>query len=145
MRTVFPISLFCFAWTTDPDIHPIVPVLASTVWGWSFYTLILMTFTYTEDAYKTFSASALAGIGLIRNLFGAAFPLFAHSLFTQLGYDWAGTLLAVLALVLVPIPFILSQHGRVLREKSPWAREHMDDLDEEGEESHSAESLEEPN
>ena len=27
-----------------------------------------MTLTYTEDAYKTYSASALAGIGLIRNL-----------------------------------------------------------------------------
>lgn len=88
-----------------------------------------MTFTYTEDSYKVYSASALAGIGLIRNLFGAAFPLFAHSMFTQLGYQWASTILAGLALVLVPIPFVWSRYGRVLREKSPWAREHMDDLD----------------
>lgn len=99
-----------------------------------------MTFTYTEDAYKTFSASALAGIGLIRNLFGAAFPLFAHGLFTKLGYEWAGTLLAGLALVLVPIPFVLSRYGRVLREKSPWAREHMDDLDVDEDETLSAEA-----
>lgn len=125
--------MFCFAWTTSPDIHPLVPVLASALWGWSFYTLILMTFTYTEDSYKQYSASALAGIGLIRNLFGAGFPLFAHSLFTNLGYEWAGTLLAGLALVLVPIPFILSRYGRVLREKSPWAREHMDDLEDDEE------------
>lgn len=102
-----------------------------------------MTFTYTEDAYKTFSASALAGIGLIRNLFGAAFPLFAHSLFTNMGYEWAGTLLAFLALGLVPIPFVLSRYGRLLREKSPWAREHMDDLDEEEDSLQSAEDLEE--
>ncbi|CAN8101587.1 unnamed protein product [Discula destructiva] len=141
---LLPISLFCFAWTTDPSIHPIIPVLASVLWGWSFYSLILMTFTYTEDAYKTFSASALAGIGLIRNLFGAAFPLFAHSLFTEMGYEWAGTLLAGLALALVPIPFVLSRYGRVLREKSPWAREHMDDLDEEDEAPQSAEDFEEP-
>lgn len=106
-----------------------MPVLASALWGWSFYSLILMTFTYTEDSYKQYSASALAGIGLIRNLFGAAFPLFAHGLFTSLGYQWAGTLLAGLALVLVPIPFVLSRYGRILREKSPWAREHMDDLE----------------
>ncbi|KAF4534551.1 MFS multidrug transporter [Lasiodiplodia theobromae] len=125
----FPISLLWFAWTTSPSIHPLIPVLASALWGWSFYTLILMTFTYTEDSYKVYSASALAGIGLIRNLFGAAFPLFAHSMFTQLGYQWASTILAGLALVLVPIPFVWSRYGRVLREKSPWAREHMDDLD----------------
>lgn len=124
-----PVSLLWFAWTTDPSIHPVVPVLASALWGWSFYSLILMTFTYTEDSYKGYSASALAGIGLIRNLFGAGFPLFAHSLYTDLGYEWAGTLLAGLALVLVPIPFVLSRYGRLLREKSPWAREHMDDLE----------------
>lgn len=132
-RVVFPISMFWFAWTTSPDLHPLVPVLASALWGWSFYTLILMTFTYTEDSYKQYSASALAGIGLIRNLFGAAFPLFAHSLFTNLGYEWAGTLLSGLALVLVPIPFVLSRYGRLLRERSPWAREHMDDLEDDEE------------
>ncbi|KAL1879176.1 hypothetical protein Daus18300_001755 [Diaporthe australafricana] len=134
---LFPVSLLLFALTTGPGIHPIFPILASTLWGFSFYTLILMTFTYTEDSYKVYSASALAGIGLIRNLFGAGFPLFAHDLFTKLGYQWAGTLLACLAVILVPIPFVWSRHGRLLRERSPWAREHMDELegDEEDEEA----------
>ncbi|KUI59671.1 Caffeine resistance protein 5 [Cytospora mali] len=126
---LFPISLFCFAGTSSPSTHPIFPILASSLWGFSFYTLILMTFTYTEDSYKVYSASALAGIGLIRNVFGAGFPLFAHSLFTELGYQWAGTLLAGLAMILVPIPFVWSRYGRLLREKSPWARQHMDDLE----------------
>lgn len=36
---VLPISLLAFAFTARPDIHPFVPVLASAVWGWSFYTL----------------------------------------------------------------------------------------------------------
>lgn len=40
--TVFPISLLLFALTTGPGIHPILPILASTLWGFSFYTLILM-------------------------------------------------------------------------------------------------------
>lgn len=40
--TVFPISLLLFALTTDPAIHPIFPILASALWGFSFYTLILM-------------------------------------------------------------------------------------------------------
>ena len=72
---VLPISLLAFAFTARQDIHPFFPVLASAFWGWSFYCLILMTLTYTEDAYKTFSASGLAGVFLIRNLAGAGFPL----------------------------------------------------------------------
>lgn len=39
---VFPISLFCFAVTSSPSTHPIFPILASSLWGFSFYTLILM-------------------------------------------------------------------------------------------------------
>lgn len=38
----FPISLFIFAWTSYSWLPWIAPVLASALWGWSFYTLILM-------------------------------------------------------------------------------------------------------
>ena len=141
----FPISLFWFAWTSGPSFHWIVPIIASALWGWSFYTLILLTYMYTEDSYKVsysfrlnyrrsfgrsqvYSASALAGLGLIRNLAGAGFPLFGRQMFTNLGYEWAGTVLAFLAIVMVPIPFVLSRYGRALRLRSPWAKEHMDDL-----------------
>ncbi|KAK4541429.1 hypothetical protein LTR36_008030 [Oleoguttula mirabilis] len=124
----FPISLFWFAWTTYSSINPTVPVIATALWGWSFYTILLMTYTYTEDSYKQYAASALAGLGLIRNIAGAGFPLFGNQMFENLGYRWAGSLLAFLALLLVPIPFILSRYGFELRKRSPWAREHMDEL-----------------
>ncbi|KAK6087796.1 major facilitator superfamily transporter [Seiridium cupressi] len=128
---VFPISLLGFAWTTDASISPIIPIIASAFWGWSFFTLILMTLQYTEDAYRVFSASALAGIGLIRNIAGAAFPLFGRNLFHTLGYQWGGSLLAFLSIALIPIPFVLARYGPTLRRKSPWARQHMDDADDE--------------
>ena len=48
----FPVSLFWFAWTSYKEVHFIVPIIASALWGWSFYTLILMTYMYTEDSYK---------------------------------------------------------------------------------------------
>ena len=124
-----PISLFWFAWTSQ-HVHWIVPIIASSLWGWSFYTLILMTYMYTEDSYKVYSASALAGLGLIRNLAGAGFPLFANQMFERLGYQWAGSLLAFLSIVLIPIPFIIAKKGRALRLRSPWARQHMDDIEE---------------
>lgn len=128
---LFPISLFWFGWTSTPryNIHWIVPVLATVVFGFSFYTLILMTYMYVEDSYMVFSASALAGVGLVRNLFGAGFPLFGTQLFENEGCNWAGTILACLAILLVPIPFILERYGTILRTKSPYARQHMDGID----------------
>jgi len=85
-----------------------------------------MTYNYTEDSYKTYSASALAGIGLIRNLAGAGFPLFGTQMYHRLGDEGASSLLAGLAVLLVPIPFVLSSYGVRLRRKSPWARQHME-------------------
>ncbi|EPE30569.1 MFS general substrate transporter [Glarea lozoyensis ATCC 20868] len=117
----FPISLFWFAWTSYSFIHFIVPILASALWGWSFYTLILMTYTYTEDSYHTFSASALAGIGLIRNIAGAGFPLFGRQMYGRLGNQGASSLLAGLACLMVPIPFLLGRFGERLRGRSRWA------------------------
>ncbi|PQE24376.1 polyamine transporter protein [Rutstroemia sp. NJR-2017a BVV2] len=132
---LLPISLFWFAWTSPPQyhIHWIVPILATSLFGYSFYTLILMTYLYVEDSYMVFSASALAGVGLIRNLAGAGFPLFGSQMFENEGYNWAGSILAFLAMVLVPIPFILEKWGPRIRARSPWARQHMDDNDDDNE------------
>lgn len=128
---LLPISLFWFAWTSPPqyNIHWIVPILATVMFGFSFYTLILMTYTYVEDSYMHFSASALAGVGLIRNVAGGGFPLFGTQMFENEGYNWAGSILAFLAILLVPIPFILERYGTRLRARSPYARQHMDEDD----------------
>jgi hypothetical protein len=123
--------LFWFAWTSVPayNIHWIVPILATALFGYSFYTLILMSYIYVEDSYMVFSASALAGVGLVRNLAGGVFPLFGMQMFENSGYNWAGTLLGGLALLLAPIPFVLERYGTKLRSRSPYARQHMDDED----------------
>jgi len=122
----FPISLFIFAFTSYTWLSWVGPVVASGLWGWSFYTLILMTYTYTEDSYGMFSASALAGIGLVRNATGCGFPLFGRQMFLNEGFQYAGLILACLALVLMPIPFVLAREGQALRRRSPWASQMME-------------------
>lgn len=86
-----------------------------------------MTLTYTEDAYKTYSASALAGIGLIRNLAGAGFPLVGRHLFLNMGTRNASLILMAIAIILAPIPFVLEVRGESLRRRSPWAAAHEDE------------------
>lgn len=124
---ILPASLLAFAFTATPSVHPFFPVLVSAFWSWSFYTLITMTLTYTEDAYKTYSASALAGIGLVRNLAGAAFPLAGRSLFLNVGTRNASLVLTAVAILLAPIPFVLEKRGVSLRKRSPWAIAHEDE------------------
>lgn len=92
-----------------------------------------MTLTYTEDAYKTYSASALAGIGLVRNLAGAGFPLIGRRLFLSTGTRTASLVLMAIAVCLVPIPFVLEKRGLSLRKRSPWAAAHEDEDDSDAE------------
>lgn len=126
---LLPISLFLFAWTCPPEynIHWIVPILATALFGFSFFTLIFMVAIYSEESYMQYSASALAGIGLARNVAGAVFPMVGGVMFRDLGYQWAGTIIAVLACLLAPIPFILERYGPQLRARSPFAKSHVED------------------
>jgi len=40
---ILPLSLLAFAFLATPTIHPFFPVLASACWGWSFYTLSMIS------------------------------------------------------------------------------------------------------
>ena len=80
------------------------------------------------DSYQTYSASALAGVILVRNLVGAEFLLFATQMYESLGYEWASSLLGFLATLLVPIPFIFFYMGRAIRLRILWAREHFEKM-----------------
>jgi len=123
---LLPISLFWFAWTSYPMVHWIVPIIGSTLFGAGIYIVILAVLSYVVDSYGSYSASALAGVILVRNLVGAGFPLFSRQMYQTLGNEWASSLLAFLSLLFVPIPIWWFHKGEQLRLNSPWAREHFD-------------------
>jgi hypothetical protein len=111
-----------FIRTSLKFVHWIVPIIASAFFGAGIYIVILSVLNYIVDSYQTYSASALAGVILVRNLVGAGFPLFASQMYHKLGLEWASTLLAFLSLLFVPIPIWWFYRGEQLRLKSPWAR-----------------------
>lgn len=123
---LIPISLFWFGWTSYRSVHWIVPIIGSAFFGAGIYIVILSILNYVVDSYQTYSASALAGVILVRNLVGAGFPLFATQMYERLNYEWASSLLGFIAILLVPIPFIFFYFGKTIRLRSPWAREHFD-------------------
>lgn len=57
----------------------------------------------------------------MRNMFAASFPLFANYMFNGMGYQWACTLLALIAVICVPLPYILFFKGETIRSRSSYA------------------------
>jgi DHA1 family multidrug resistance protein-like MFS transporter len=68
-----------------------------------------------------YSASAMAANAMIRAATGAAFPLFTDQMFRKLGVGWAGTVIAGVALLLAPSPFVFARYGARIRAKSEFA------------------------
>ncbi|GAA5909642.1 MFS transporter [Sporobolomyces salmoneus] len=121
---MLPAGLFWFAWTTQPSVHWIVPIIASFPFGCAMVLIFLSMFSYLIDVYYVFAASALAANAVLRSLLGFAFPLFTRSMFDRLGTQWALTLLAFLALLFTPVPFLFLFYGDRIRAKSTFAPGH---------------------
>ncbi|KIK94332.1 hypothetical protein PAXRUDRAFT_828105 [Paxillus rubicundulus Ve08.2h10] len=116
-----PISLFWLAFTTYPQIHWIVPIIASIPFGSGIYFVFTSTFTYLVSAYRPIAASALASNSALRSAFAVAFPLFAGAMYNRLGTVGATALLAGLTTIMVPLPFVFYRIGAQLRMKSQFA------------------------
>ncbi|KAJ8593269.1 MFS general substrate transporter [Rhizopogon salebrosus TDB-379] len=116
-----PIGLFGLAFTTYPQVHWIVPIIASIFFGSGIYFVFTSTFTYLVIAYRPIAASAMASNSALRSAFAAAFPLFAGAMYDRLGTVGATALLAGLATIMAPLPFIFYRIGARLRMNSRFA------------------------
>jgi MFS family permease len=117
------VALFWFAWTSYPSISYWSPMLAGSLLGLCLLFIFVGLFNFIVDAYLANAASALSGNTVCRSAFGAGFPLFATQMFQRLGTQWAASLLGFLALLMVPIPFVLSRYGARIRAMSKHAAE----------------------
>ncbi|KAK5123537.1 hypothetical protein LTR85_002575 [Meristemomyces frigidus] len=118
---IVPISLFGFAWTTFPRVHWIVPIVFSGLFGLGNILCFSGIFTFLVECYPLYAASALAANSFARSSFAAAFPLFGVQMYNRLGYQWASTVLAFIALAMTPFPILFFRYGKRLRGSSRFA------------------------
>lgn len=118
---LIPISLFWWAWTSNPHITWVPQVLAGIPFGCGILMIFLQGLNYLIDVYKMYANSALAGNTFVRNLVGAGFPLFAIPMYERLGVAWATSLLGFLAVAMVPIPFLFYVFGKRIRGWSKYS------------------------
>ena len=117
-----PICLFWFGWSARPSIHWIMPIIGSSFFSMGAFLLFMAVLSYLGDAYPKYVASVYAGNDLVRSAFGAAFPLFANAMYNKLGIAWGSSLLGLLSVVFIPIPFALYFYGKRIRHASKMAR-----------------------
>jgi len=119
---LLPIGVFMWAWTANPHVPWIVPLIALTIFMIGAYILYFVVFVYLADCYGMYASSAMAGQSLFRNVLSTTFPLFTKQMFANLTYRWANTMFGCIACLMVPIPFILYIYGSDLRGRSAFSR-----------------------
>lgn len=127
-----PIGLFIFAWTSYPRLTWVGPCLAGFPCGIGFCLLYNSANNYIVDSYQHHAASALAAKTFLRSMWGAACPLFTIQMYHRLGNEWAGSLLAFIALACCAIPFLFYWFGAKIRSYSKYAYSPEDEAAEKG-------------
>jgi hypothetical protein len=78
----------------------------------------MASLTYLVDAYDVYAASAVAASIFLRSLGGALLPLAGGPMFSALGIGWESSLLAFIAVAMIPVPLIFLKYGERIRQKN---------------------------
>ena len=124
-----PLGLFIFSWTSYPDVSAWGPMMGGFPVGFGFIFLYNSANNYIVDTYQHQAASGLAAKTFLRSIWGASVVLFTEQMYHRLGYEWAGSLIAFIALACCAIPFVFFFYGSSIRKYSRFA--YADDEDDE--------------
>lgn len=116
------ISLFWLAWTAKRSVHWTAPVLSGLLFGLGYQTIFISLLTYVTDAYRIYSASALAASVILRSIVGALFPLAADPLYESLGVEWGTSVVGFISVACVPIPMVFLYAGPWIRKRSRFCQ-----------------------
>lgn len=118
---MLPIGLFVYSFTQYGYLIWVGPVIALAPITIGIFFIFESCYSYTSDCYGDSSSSAIAGQGFLRNTLGGVTPLFASQFFHNVGSQYAGLILALVATLLSTIPFVLFLFGKKIRSRSKIA------------------------
>jgi multidrug resistance protein len=116
-----PVGLFIFGWTSYPRLSWWGPAMGGFPVGFGFIFLYNSANNYLVDTYQHQAASALAAKTFLRSIWGACVVLFTIQMYHWLGYQWASSLLAFIALACCGIPYVFYFKGKQIRSYSHYA------------------------
>lgn len=119
-----PVGQLWFSWTATPiTIHWIWPILAGIPFGAGNTLVFIYASNYMAGCYGIYAASALSGNSVVRSIFGGTLPLAGPYMYKALTPNWAGTLLGLTQVALIPIPFAFYKWGPQIRARSPLIKQ----------------------
>jgi hypothetical protein len=118
---LFAIGLWWFGWTADAQIPWASSVVAAACIGGGFNIVFQQSINFLIDTYRLYAASAVSANTLLRSFMAAGFPLFARPMFHRLGVGPAMSIIAAVATLALPVPFIFMKYGLALRKRSKFA------------------------
>ncbi|TVY36138.1 Efflux pump [Lachnellula subtilissima] len=110
-----PVGFFWYGWSAEKRIHWIMPIIGTGIMGMGNCLIFVSIQSYSVDAFELYAASALAANSVVRSVMASVLPLAAPKLYEALGLGWGNSLLAFLALAIVPVPILLIKHGETIR------------------------------
>ncbi|KAI1835803.1 hypothetical protein DTO006G1_2007 [Penicillium roqueforti] len=116
-----PIGLFIYSFTQYAYVHWIGPMIGLGLITFGIFFIFESCYSFTSDCYGETSSSAIAGQGFMRNTLGAVSPLFASQFFHNVGSQYAGLILSIIAAFLTAIPYVLFVYGPAIRSRSKLA------------------------
>lgn len=123
-----PLGQLIFSWTCLPtSIHWAVPLFFSIPFGAGNTLCFIYGSNYLGGVYGIYAASALASNAVIRSVFGGVLPLAGPIMYEKLTPQWAGTLLGLLEVALIPVPLAFWKYGKQIRARSPLIKQMRED------------------
>lgn len=69
----------------------------------------------------------MAGNSVVRSILGGTLPLSGPAMYAKLNPHWAGTLLGLIQITIIPIPVLFYKYGHKIRMKSTLIRSMQED------------------
>lgn len=114
---ILPLGFLIYGWTLAFHIQYIVPLIGTSLAGFSMTLSALSIETYVVDVYKIYGASAIAAGVIFRAAFGAFLPLIGPPLYQSIGLGWGNSVLALMAAIFIPPVALLMRYGDWFRSK----------------------------
>jgi hypothetical protein len=90
-------------------------MIGTSIVGFGLLVIFMALQTYQVDSFPRYAASVVAANTVLRSLLGGLLPLSGLQMYDKLGLGWGNSLLAFIALALVPIPALFAIYGERIR------------------------------
>lgn len=117
-----PIGLLIFGWCSKKGLYWIVSMVGNLFLAFSAFVMFQSYFSFLGTMFPpTAAGSAFASNNIVRSLMGGSFPLFGTVMYKHTSIDnypvgWGCTIMAIIAIMMIPLPIYLYIKGESLRE-----------------------------